>query len=77
DDDVSAGQDRHSTTAMLSAAGMRPAVFSSLIILTSMDLMTAYLPVFGEEHGFSVAVVTAILTARSVAAIVSRLLITR
>lgn len=77
DDDVSAGQDRQSTTAMLSAAGMRPAVFSSLIILTSMDLMTAYLPVFGEEHGFSVAVVTAILTARSVAAIVSRLLITR
>lgn len=66
-----------STRAMLTTRGMRPAVFSSLIILTSMDLMIAYLPVFGEHHGYSVLVVTVILTARSVAAIVSRTLLTR
>lgn len=68
---------RQSTPAMLTTPGMRSAVFSSLIILTSMDLMTAYLPVFGTSHGYSVAVVTTILTARSVAAIASRVLLTR
>jgi predicted MFS family arabinose efflux permease len=69
--------EKQSTRAMLTTKGMRPAVFSSLIILTSMDLMTAYLPVFGEHHGYSVVVVTVILTARSVAAILSRVLLTR
>ncbi|WP_027506542.1 MFS transporter [Rhodococcus sp. UNC23MFCrub1.1] len=69
--------EKQSTRTMLTTKGMRPAVFSSLIILTSMDLMTAYLPVFGERHGYSVVVVTVILTARSVAAILSRTLLTR
>lgn len=69
--------ERQSAAAMLTTPEMRPAVFSSLIVLTSMDLMTAYMPVFGISQGYSVAAVTAILTARSVASITSRLLITR
>nr|WP_254925701.1 MULTISPECIES: MFS transporter [unclassified Rhodococcus (in: high G+C Gram-positive bacteria)] len=69
--------EKQSTRTMLTTKGMRPAVFSSLIILTSMDLMTAYLPVFGEQYGYSVVVVTVILTARSVAAIISRTLLTQ
>ncbi|CAG7627963.1 MFS transporter [Rhodococcus opacus] len=73
----SAAPVRQSTMAMLSTSGMRPAVFSSLIVLTSMDLTTAYLPVLGEQYGFSVLTVTAILTARSIAAIVSRVFLTR
>lgn len=68
---------RQSTMAMLSTSGMRPAVFSSLIVLTSMDLTTAYLPVLGEQYGFSVLTVTAILTARAIAAIVSRMFLTQ
>ncbi|MCW4354069.1 hypothetical protein ONR57_12235 [Hoyosella sp. YIM 151337] len=53
--------------------GMRPAVFSSLIVVTSMDLTAAYLPVLGEQHGFSALTVTTIITARALTAIVSRL----
>lgn len=69
--------ERQSTKSMLTTTGMRPAVYSSLIILTSMDLMTAYLPVFGTTNGYSVIVVTAILTVRSIAAVMARVLITR
>ncbi|TQC46491.1 MFS transporter [Rhodococcus sp. WS4] len=68
---------RQSTMSMLSTTGMRPAVFSSLIVLTSMDLTTAYLPVLGEQYGFSVLTVTAILTARAIAAIISRMFLTQ
>jgi MFS family permease len=75
--DIRLKRDRQSTATMLRTPGMRPAVFSSLIVLTSMDLMSAYMPVFGSAQGYSVAAVTAILTARSVASIASRLLITR
>lgn len=66
-----------STRSMLSTTGMRPAIYSSLVVLASLDVTTAYLPVLGEQHGFSVMTVTAILTARAAAAMVSRVLLTR
>jgi MFS family permease len=62
---------------MLATHGMRPAIFSSLIVLTSVDMMTAYLPAFGEQHNFSVLIITFILTARSVSSALSRLFLTR
>lgn len=62
---------------MLETHGMRPAIFSSLIVLTSVDIMTAYLPAFGEQHNFSVLIITLILTARSVSSALSRLFLTR
>ncbi|MVU81175.1 MFS transporter [Nocardia sp. ET3-3] len=61
---------------MLSTTGMRPAVFSSLIVLTSMDLTAAYLPIFGQRFGYSVLTVTVILTARAAASVVSRFFLT-
>jgi predicted MFS family arabinose efflux permease len=70
-------RERQSTRAMLAAPGMRAAMFSSLVILTCMDLANAYLPVLGEHAGWAVLTVTAILTARSVAAIIARVLLTR
>lgn len=70
-------RERQSTRAMLGAPGMRAAMFSSLVILTCMDLANAYLPVLGEQAGWAVLTVTAILTARSVAAIVARVSLTR
>ncbi|MBF6180803.1 MFS transporter [Nocardia otitidiscaviarum] len=69
--------ERQSARGMLAAPGMRAAMFSSLVILTCMDLANAYLPVLGERSGWAVLTVTAILTARSVAAIVARVLLTR
>ena len=63
--------------AMLGTQGMCPAIFSSLIVLTSVDMMTAYLPAFGEQHNFSVLIITLILTGRSVSSALSRLFLTR
>ncbi|MDP9882855.1 MFS family permease [Sinomonas atrocyanea] len=68
---------RQSALNMLMTPGMRPAIFSSLIVLASVDLMTAYLPVFGEQYRYPVEVVTLILTARSVSSVVSRFFLTR
>ncbi|OUS93916.1 MFS transporter [Rhodococcus sp. NCIMB 12038] len=64
--------DRQSVFSMISTTGMRPAVFSSLIVLASVDVVVAYLPVLGHEFGFSVLLVTLLLTARTAASIVSR-----
>lgn len=61
-----------SVTTMLGIPGMRSAVFSSLVVLTSMDVLSAFLPVLGEEHGFSVLLVTVLLTVRTGSSIVSR-----
>lgn len=64
--------DRQSVFSMIATTGMRPAVFSSLIVLASVDVVVAYLPVLGHEFGFSVLLVTLLLTARTAASIVSR-----
>lgn len=64
--------DRQSVFSMISTTGMRPAVFSSLIVLASVDVVVAYLPVLGHEFGFSVLLVSLLLTARTAASIVSR-----
>ena len=64
--------DRQSVFSMISTTGMRPAVFSSLVVLASVDVVVAYLPVLGHEFGFSVLLVSLLLTARTAASIVSR-----
>ncbi|AWK74040.1 MFS transporter [Rhodococcus oxybenzonivorans] len=63
---------QQSVASMISTSGMRPAVFSSLIVLASVDVVVAYLPVLGHEFGFSVLLVSLLLTARTAASIVSR-----
>lgn len=61
-----------SVLSMLRTRGMKPAMFSSLVVLASVDIVVAYLPLLGEEFGFGVLLVSALLTARTVASIVSR-----
>lgn len=61
-----------SPRALLGTPGMKPAIFASMATLAAIDLMSAYLPVIGEKHGLSVVVVTALITVRTVATIVSR-----
>ncbi|MFF5986247.1 MFS transporter [Prauserella flavalba] len=61
-----------SVLTMLGIRGMCPAVFSSLVVLTSMDVLSAFLPVLGEEYGFSVLLVTVLLMLRTGSSIVSR-----
>ncbi|WP_151952393.1 MFS transporter [Brevibacterium sp. Marseille-P9724] len=57
---------------LLGTPGMKSAIFASMATLAAIDLMSAYLPVIGEEHGLSVVVVTALITVRTIATIVSR-----
>jgi MFS family permease len=53
---------------------MKPAIYSSLAVLTGMDLVMAYLPVVGQEIGLSAGTVTALLTARTATSVASRAL---
>ncbi|MGX6511122.1 MFS transporter [Rhodococcus sp. SJ-2] len=64
-----------SVRSMLATPGMKPAMLSSLIVLASVDLVVVYLPLLGEQFGFGVLLVSVLLTARTVASIVSRALL--
>jgi len=61
-----------SVLSMLRTPGMKPAMLSSLVVLAAVDLVVAYLPLLGAEFGFGVLLVSALLTARTVASIASR-----
>lgn len=62
---------------LLSMRGMKPAIFSSMATLAAVDLMTAYLPLIGQQNGLSVTTVTWLLTMRTLASVISRLFIGR
>lgn len=64
---------QQSVGQILRVRGMKPAIYSSLTVLCGMDLVMAYLPVLGQEHGLTVGAVTALLTARTVTSVGSRL----
>ena len=67
-----AAEAQQSTLAILGMRGMKPAIYSSLTVLTGMDLLMAYLPVLGQERGLGIGTVTLLLTARTVTSVVSR-----
>ncbi|WP_199286780.1 MFS transporter [Nocardioides houyundeii] len=69
---VDAAHGQQSTLGILSTKGMKPAIYSSLTVLTGMDLLMAYMPVLGQELGLSVGTVTALLTARTITSVLSR-----
>jgi predicted MFS family arabinose efflux permease len=60
---------------LLSTRGMKPAIFASMATLAAVDLMTAYLPLIGQENGLSVTLVTWLLALRTLASVISRLFI--
>ena len=59
---------------MLRLPGMPAAMTASIAVIVAIDLLTAYMPVLGQEMGLSVGEVTVILAARSGMAVVSRAL---
>ena len=59
---------------MLGLPGMPAAMTASIAVIVAIDLLTAYMPVLGQEMGLSVGEVTMILAARSGMAVVSRAL---
>jgi MFS family permease len=60
---------------ILRSPGVSAGVFASLMLLAAVDILTAYLPVIGEENGIGPGVIGALLSLRAAASIVSRLLV--
>lgn len=61
--------------ALLRIRGMKPAILASMATLAAVDLMTAYLPLIGQENGLSVTTVTWLLALRTFASVISRMII--
>jgi len=62
---------------ILRRPGMVAAMFVSVVVLSAIDLMVAYLPVLGETKGLSVALVGLLLSVREGTTMVSRLFMTQ
>ena len=60
-------------TSLVRTPGLTRALVVSAVVLAAMDITLVYLPALGTETGLSVGVVGALLTARAVATMVSRL----
>lgn len=59
--------------AVLRIRSVPQAMFVAMTLMTSIDIMIAYLPVYGNAHGIPVATITTLLSIRAAAAVVSRL----
>lgn len=57
---------------ILRARGVPAGIFASLAVLSTTDVITAYLPVVGEERGIAPGVVGLLLSLRAAASICSR-----
>jgi MFS family permease len=55
------------------APGMFHALFASLVVLSALDILTIYLPAWGEEQGWSIGFVSALLAVRAGASFAVRL----
>ncbi len=74
---VAAGEARRvSVRAILTTRGVGSGIFISLAVLSATDILTAYLPVVGEQRGIAPSVVGLLLSLRAAATIGCRLVIT-
>ncbi len=62
---------------MLRLPGLPAGLFASLALLVAVDLLTAFLPVLGQQAGVGPAAVGLLLSVRAVGSIASRLLLSR
>lgn len=58
---------------VLRRPGMRAAMFISIVVISTLDALIAYLPAYGAATGLSVALVGALLSIRAGAALLSRI----
>lgn len=62
---------------VLTRPGMLRAMLLSIVVVTSIDVLVAYLPVYGEEHGIAVGLIGLLLSVRAAAGLLSRSLMGR
>ncbi len=60
---------------VLGIEGMPQALVAGALVFTSIDVITIYLPAYGEESGLSIEFVTLLLTARAGGSIAGRVLL--
>jgi MFS family permease len=66
-----------SSRQLVRRPGVGAGMYASLALLSTVDILTAYLPLIGERSGISPAAVGVLLALRSAATIFSRLLLDR
>lgn len=71
---VSAKESREQVSfgSVLNNPGMKLAMFTSLAISSSVDVLVVFLPVFGKERGFSSSSIGIVLAIRALASMASR-----
>ncbi|CAL8900264.1 MFS transporter [Kocuria varians] len=74
-DGASAGTERPSVVRILRMPGIASNMVASLSLLAMLDILTAFLPLVGEETGVAPSVVGLLLGVRGMASIASRLLL--
>ncbi|MEZ3158928.1 MFS transporter [Microbacterium sp. BWT-B31] len=67
--------DDHEVSSVTRTPGILRYIFASTSVLTSIDLITAYLPVIGEQSGIAPTVIGAMLSVRGMTSMLSRLLL--
>ncbi|WP_219806355.1 MULTISPECIES: MFS transporter [unclassified Streptomyces] len=70
-----AAAERPPVFSLLRTPGVAPGLFISLALLSSVDLLTAYLPLIAEQRGISPAATGVLLALRAAFSIASRLLL--
>jgi len=72
--DVTAKNSRESASLrrLLSNPGMMVAMYASLAVSSTVDVLVVFLPVFGKEKGFSSGAIGIILATRAAASMLSR-----
>lgn len=60
-------------TGLLANPGMKVAMFASLAISSSVDVLVVFLPVFGKERGFSAGAIGIVLALRAASSMLSRI----
>ncbi len=68
--------DRVPVQRILRARGVPAGMFISLAVLSATDILTAYLPVVGEDRGIAPSVIGLLLSLRAAATIACRLVLT-
>ncbi|MEV0637124.1 MFS transporter [Streptomyces sp. NPDC050619] len=68
--------DRVPVQRILRARGVPAGIFISLSVLSATDILTAYLPVVGEDRGIAPSVIGVLLSLRAAATIACRLVLT-
>jgi MFS family permease len=63
--------------ALLGLPGIRQALTTGVVVSVSTELLTAYLPAFGVEHGLSVTQVSLLLSIRAAFTLLSRVTLDR